>query len=233
MNLYHSPYSEIQSDIYEEKYTPDVLGEELKENARVWKTYLDEAKSIDDEMLTGFKETIESLLLFAALFPAVVTAFIITTITSVQPNFTEITAILLVEQVKLLRAAGNSTKINDIPESPVDLQNASIDTNDLWINDLFPASLSLLLAASLLSVLRAMVHQFRYAGLVKWRLTEIVGVLPLILHAYLALFLIGLSLLLKEAELDYLNAVGENHVKDREHSILADILVMLCKLQPN
>ncbi|KAJ3858570.1 hypothetical protein EV359DRAFT_52068, partial [Lentinula novae-zelandiae] len=159
-----------------------------------------------------FKETIDSLLVFAALFSGVITSFIITTISSLQPDYSQIAAILLVEQVQLLRAAGNSTAINAIPKSSVDLGNASVDTHDLWINGLFLASLSLALVTALLSVLvkqwlqayssisagnakqRAMIRQFRYDGLVKWKVPEIVGALPLILHMSLALFLIGLSL---------------------------------------
>ncbi|KAJ3752641.1 hypothetical protein EV360DRAFT_54858, partial [Lentinula raphanica] len=106
----------------------------MKENARVWKVYLDEAESHNFEMMTGFRDTIDALLIFAALFSAVVTSFIIAAISSLQPDFGEITATLLIEQTKLLRAAGNITLINSIPESPVDLQNASPGTNDIWIN---------------------------------------------------------------------------------------------------
>ncbi|KAJ3818373.1 hypothetical protein F5880DRAFT_1511005 [Lentinula raphanica] len=70
---------------YEEKYDPDPLGDEMKENARVWKVYLDEAESHDFEMMTGFRDTIDALLVFAALFSAVVTSFIIAAISSLQP----------------------------------------------------------------------------------------------------------------------------------------------------
>ncbi|KAJ3831948.1 hypothetical protein EV361DRAFT_813000, partial [Lentinula raphanica] len=85
----------------------DPVGQQISENARVWKVYLDEAESRDDELLKGLKDTIDELLIFAALFSAVVTSFIISTIPSLQPNYTQITAILLVEQVSLLRAARN------------------------------------------------------------------------------------------------------------------------------
>ncbi|KAJ4493524.1 hypothetical protein C8J55DRAFT_417431, partial [Lentinula edodes] len=197
---------------YEEKYAPDPLGEEMRENARVFKVYLDEANDFDDDMLRGFRETIDSLLVFAALFSGVITSFIIATITNLQPDYSQITAILLIEQVQLLRAAGNSTTISTIPRSSVDLQNVSVDMNDLWVNGLFLASLSLALVTAFLSVLvkqwlqaytsisagnakqRAIIRQFRYAGIVKWKVPEIVGILPLILHTSLALFLIGLSL---------------------------------------
>ncbi|KAJ3853403.1 hypothetical protein EV368DRAFT_26802, partial [Lentinula lateritia] len=201
---------------YEEKYADEPLGEELKENSRVFKVYLDEAESFDDDMMRGFRETIDSLLVFAALFSGVVTSFVIETISALQPDYSQITAVLLVEQVQILRAAGNSTAINAVPKSTLDLLNASVATEDLWINGLFLASLSLALATALLSVLvkqwlqayssmsagsakhRALVRQFRYAGLVKWKVTEIVGILPLILHTSLALFFIGLSLYISE-----------------------------------
>ncbi|KAH7867709.1 uncharacterized protein C8R40DRAFT_1063986 [Lentinula edodes] len=123
--------------------------EETSETARVWKVYLDEAENYDDEMLRGFKDTIDSLLVFAALFSGVVTSFIIATIDSLQPDYPAITALLLVEQVQLLRAAGNLTTINAIPKSNVDLQNASPSSRDLWVNGLFLASLSFALATGL------------------------------------------------------------------------------------
>lgn len=52
---------------YEEKYADEPLGEELKENSRVFKVYLDEAESFDDDMMRGFRETIDSLLVFVSI----------------------------------------------------------------------------------------------------------------------------------------------------------------------
>jgi hypothetical protein len=51
---------------YEKKYEPDPVGKEMDLNARVWKVYLDEAEEYDDEMLRGFKDTIDSLLVFVS-----------------------------------------------------------------------------------------------------------------------------------------------------------------------
>ncbi|KAJ3767596.1 hypothetical protein FB446DRAFT_819856, partial [Lentinula raphanica] len=210
---YHSSFPRSgRSYDYEEKYDPDPLGDEIKENARVWKVYLDEAETHDFEMIKGFRDTIDALLVFAALFSAVVTSFIIAAISSLQPDFGEITAKLLIEQTDLLRAAGNTTIIKSIPRSSVDLQNAYPGTNDIWINALFFTSLALSLATALLSVLvkqwlqayenlpsgnakeRATMHHFRYTGLINWKVPEIIGILPLVLHMSLGLFLIGLSL---------------------------------------
>ncbi|KAJ3966154.1 hypothetical protein EV361DRAFT_1028791 [Lentinula raphanica] len=197
---------------YREKYEDDAREEWLAENARVWKVYLDEAELKDNELLAGLKDTIDALLIFAALFSAVVTSFIISTITSLQPNYTQITAVLMVEQINLLRAAGNLTAINAIPNSNVNLEMTTPGIKDLWINGLFLASLSLSLATALLSVLvkqwlqayvaissgnakeQAMLHQFKYSGLIQWKVPEISGTLPLILHTSLGLFFIGLSL---------------------------------------
>ncbi|KAJ4476378.1 hypothetical protein C8J55DRAFT_490095 [Lentinula edodes] len=216
INFYHSPVTGGRSFDYQEKYADEPFGEELKDNSRVFKVYLDEAEIFDDDMIRGFRETIDSLLVFAALFSGVVTSFVIATISALQPDYSQITAVLLVEQVQILRAAGNATTINAIPKSTVDLQNVSVATEDLWINGLFLASLSLALATALLSVLvkqwlqayssilagcakqKALIRQFRYAGFEKWKVPEIVGILPLILHTSLALFLIGLSLYISE-----------------------------------
>ncbi|KAJ3885380.1 hypothetical protein GG344DRAFT_82772 [Lentinula edodes] len=212
----HSPNTGVRSFDYMEKYADEPFGEELKDNSRVFKVYLDEAEIFDDDMIRGFRETIDSLLVFAALFSGIVTSFVIAAISALQPDYSHITAVLLVEQVQILRAAGNATAINDIPKSTVDLQNVSVATDDLWINGLFLASLSLALATALLSVLvkqwlqayssilagsakhKALLRQFRYAGFEKWKVPEIVGILPLILHTSLALFLTGLSLYISE-----------------------------------
>ena len=70
------------------------------------------------------------------------TSFVITTVSSLQPDYTQITVALLVEQVTLLRAAGNITMINAIPSVDVgNLETVSPSANNLWINGLFFASL--------------------------------------------------------------------------------------------
>ncbi|KAJ7595605.1 hypothetical protein C8J56DRAFT_714210, partial [Mycena floridula] len=197
---------------YEEKYAPDPKGHQIKPNARVWKVYLDESESYDDDMLRSFRDTIDALLVFAALFSGVVTTLLVQTSQAFQPDYALITTLLLTEQVQLLRAAGNISVINTVPQAPVN-QQLGVGTNtDIWINALFIASLSLSLATALLSVLikqwlqayssvtqgsamqRALIRQFRITGIEKWKVPEIIGVLPLILHASLAAFFFGLAL---------------------------------------
>ncbi|KAF5361512.1 hypothetical protein D9758_006138 [Tetrapyrgos nigripes] len=210
---YQAPYDGSRNYDYTQKYPPDELGKEANENARAWRVYLDEAEDFDHEMLRGFRDTLDALLVFAALFSAVVTTFVVSTSESFQPDYTLATARLMVEQNQLLRAAGNITALDSVPRTFVDLDSADVSTSVLWINGLFFASLSLSLATALLSVLvkqwlqayssslpsgnardRAKIRQFRYLGLVQWKVPEIIGILPLILHASLALFMVGLSL---------------------------------------
>ncbi|KAF5353830.1 hypothetical protein D9758_010616 [Tetrapyrgos nigripes] len=214
---YQSPYTGTRDYDYTRKYPKDELGKEASENARVWKVYLDEAETFDDEMLKGFRDTLDALLVFAALFSAVVTSFVISTVVNLQPDYTKITASLMLEQNLLLRATGNTTAQQSVPKASVDLDNADVSTKDLWINGLFFASLSLSLATALLSVLvkqwlqaytlslptgnaqeRAKIRQFRYLGFEKWKVPEIIGLLPIILHASLGLFMVGLSVYVSE-----------------------------------
>ncbi|KAJ7586330.1 hypothetical protein C8J56DRAFT_719033, partial [Mycena floridula] len=191
---------------YEEKYAPDPMGDQFKPNARVWEVYLDESESYDEDMLRSFRDTIDALLVFAALFSGVVTTLLVQTSQAFQPDYAQITTLLLIEQIQLLRAAGNTSAINAVPSS-LDRQQAAAGTNtDIWITALFIASLSLSLATALLSVLikqclqaysavtqgsamqRALIRQFRITGLKNWKVPEIIGVLPLILHASLVAF---------------------------------------------
>ncbi|KAK7440453.1 hypothetical protein VKT23_017091 [Stygiomarasmius scandens] len=210
-------YSGSRDYDYEKKYPPDPYGQEIGEDARIWKVYLDEAEAYDDEMLKGFRETINSLLVFASLFSAVVTTFVIQTSQALLPDYGYITANQLIEQNLLLRATGNVTAINNIPPSPVGIDSISFTNTDVWINGLF-TSLSLSLATALLSVLanqwlqaytsltsgsakdRAMTRQFRFTGFEKWKMHEIIGMLPIILHLSLAVFFIGLALFVSELQ---------------------------------
>jgi len=53
------------------------FGEEAADNARVWKLYRDRVSDRDDNTIDGWNRTLDILLIFAGLFSAVATAFII------------------------------------------------------------------------------------------------------------------------------------------------------------
>ncbi|KAG6879492.1 hypothetical protein C0992_002102 [Termitomyces sp. T32_za158] len=201
---------------YTKIYSPDKPGEEAKENARVWNVYLDEAENYDMDMIQGFRNIIDGLLVFAALFSAVVTTFVAQTSQVLQPDNSQIMLSLLIETNQLLRAAGNQTSINAVPAASLNPESRTYNSIDVWVNGLFFTSLALSLSTALLSVLakqwiqaytanvagsaktRALTRHFRFEGLVKWKLGDIIESLPLILHCSVAVFLIGLALYISQ-----------------------------------
>ncbi|KAG6874097.1 hypothetical protein C0992_008135 [Termitomyces sp. T32_za158] len=138
---------------YTKTYSPDKPGEGAKENARVWNVYLDEAENYDMDMIQGFRNIIDGLLVFAALFSAVVTTFVAQTSQALQPDNSQIMVSLLIETNQLLRAAGNQTSINAVHPASLGPESRTYTSIDVWVNGLFFISLALSLSTALLSVL--------------------------------------------------------------------------------
>ncbi|EIM80214.1 uncharacterized protein STEHIDRAFT_68586, partial [Stereum hirsutum FP-91666 SS1] len=199
-------------DDYEAKYEPDPWGEEVGSNARVWRVYLDEAEAYDSEMTEQWKDTVDVLLVFAGIFSAVVTTFVAQTSQSLQADYTQTTASLLTELVALQRAAAQGLSPDSVPASPLNATTPfSSAQSDRIINGFWFASLALSLSTALICILvkqwsqnytstisgtpkeRAFLRQMRFAGVNKWCVRDIVGVLPLLLHVSLLLFFIGLA----------------------------------------
>ncbi|KAK0458239.1 uncharacterized protein EV420DRAFT_1544337 [Desarmillaria tabescens] len=187
---------------YTRRFPMDPYGQEMSDNARVWQTYVEEAVSFDGEKLDEYRDTIDVLLVFAGLFSAVLTTFVAQTSQNLQPNYGEASAILLLQL--LITTTNGSQPL--IPSSATDY--FSPNRSDVWIN-------SLCLITALVAVLvkqwmhqyvatvshssarnRARIRQSRYIGLEMWQVPMIVGLLPVLLHASLALFLIGLIIFL-------------------------------------
>ncbi|KAH8817792.1 hypothetical protein DL96DRAFT_396831 [Flagelloscypha sp. PMI_526] len=207
----YQPFIGGKSFDYEQKYSPDPQGKEASPEARVWATYLDEAEMYDHDMIQGFRDTIDSLLVLAGLFSAIVATFVAQTSQSLRPDFAQLNLLVQIEQTALLRTGGNVTAMNNIPPSNITTGTSTYTTADLWINGLFFTSLSLAIATALLAVLvkqwcqaytsvtsgsakdKVLTRQFRFDGLMKWKLPEIVGSLPLLLHLAFAVFFAGLS----------------------------------------
>jgi hypothetical protein len=60
-------------DDYDKRYPPDEFGQEMGPGARVWRVYLDEAELFDRDMVEGWKDGIDVLLVFVrhtiSIFP--------------------------------------------------------------------------------------------------------------------------------------------------------------------
>ncbi|KAK0479945.1 hypothetical protein EDD18DRAFT_1086174, partial [Armillaria luteobubalina] len=194
---------------YEQKFPEDKRGEELGPTARVWRTCLEESAASDGEMVEGWRDGLDVLLVFAGLFSAVVTTFVAQTSQSLQVNYGQVTTLLLIELINVQRSASNGSLVNNIPRTDLTF---SPSTSDSWVNGLWFTSLSLSLSAVLFAVLtkqwihqymsvpsgsprdRCRVRQFRYMGLEQWGVGLIIGLLPVLLSASLGVFLVGLVL---------------------------------------
>ncbi len=233
-NLGNDPFD------YEKKFIEDKRGEELGSAARVWRTYLEECVASDGEMVEGWRDGLDVLLVFvstivlelrilslieekAGLFSAVVTTFVAQTSQSLQVDYGKVTTLLLIELINVQRSASNGSLINDVPRSDLAFRPS---TSDSWVNGLWFTSLSLSLTAALFAVLikqwihqflsvpsgtprdRCRVRQFRYMGLEQWRVGLIIGLLPVLMSASLAVFLVGLVLFIIPLRVSIAGVVG-------------------------
>jgi hypothetical protein len=131
----------------------------------------------------------------------------------------EVTASLVTELVGLQRATATQGNPTSIPSSPLTHDTPFIPaTRDIWLNGIWIISLVLTLIVALVSSLvkqwihyyvadatgsprtRACVRQYRLMGLRKWRVTYLVGFLPVLMNISLLLFFIGLILFFQGLE---------------------------------
>ncbi|KAK0442866.1 hypothetical protein EV421DRAFT_1681148, partial [Armillaria borealis] len=200
---------------YEQKYPEDAPFEEAAPAARVWRTYEDESRNYDANMVEESRDNVDVLLVFAGLFSAVVTTFVVQTSQSLQPDYAAMSASLLYESVLVQRAIANGSPINAIAPSPLNPTIAFVPaTTDVWVNGLWFTSLFLSLTTALVAVLvkqwlhhyvalpsgtprdRSFTRQCRYGGFEKWHVQVIIGLLPVLMHLALAIFLVGLVIFL-------------------------------------
>ncbi len=152
----------------------------------------------------------------AGLFSAVVTTFVVQTSQSLQPDYAAMSASLLYESILVQRAIANGSPVNVIAPSPLNPTITFVPaTTDVWVNGLWFTSLFLSLTTALVAVLvkqwlhhyvalppsgtpreRSFTRHFRYAGFEKWHVQVIIGLLPVLMHLALAIFLSGLVIFL-------------------------------------
>ncbi|KAL1743414.1 hypothetical protein HDZ31DRAFT_25336, partial [Schizophyllum fasciatum] len=176
----------------------DAYDEELGPHARFWRILLDEAHVYDLEKIDEWRDSLDVLLVFSSQ--------------ALQPNYGQISVSLLTELIAIQRALANGSPVNDTSLSRGTLASVAASTPDRWCNGFWFISLALSLSAALMAVLvkqwlqayntsisgtpkhQALVRQFRLIGIQRWKVGLIVGLLPMLLHASLLLFFIGLSL---------------------------------------
>ncbi|KIY61982.1 hypothetical protein CYLTODRAFT_315087, partial [Cylindrobasidium torrendii FP15055 ss-10] len=203
------------SDKYEDEteYPKDPIGHDMDDEARVWRIYLEEARTFDQDIVIQASESLELLLVFAGLFSAVLTTFVAQTSQSLSPDAAAQSAGALLEIAQLIRAVGSQTPVEDV-RPLASVASSAVSNSIVWVNGLWFVSLTLSLSTAIFAVLakqwtrqyilpitgssreRCFIRQFRYDGLEKWYFTAIIGLLPIPLHLSLIIFLVGLVIFL-------------------------------------
>ncbi|KAJ7480718.1 hypothetical protein FB451DRAFT_1031299, partial [Mycena latifolia] len=175
--------------------------------AKLWTVYVSEAEKYDKSLVESWKSDMEGMLIFAGLFSASLTAFIIESYKTLTPDSGDATVQLLAQISQQLSAAANGT-IFTVP-APIVFKPAatSMVCNVLWFISL-GLSLACALIATLLEqwardflhkadmrsapVIRARIYLYLYYGLKRFNMHTVVDVIPLLLHASLFFFFAGL-----------------------------------------
>ncbi|KAG8723576.1 hypothetical protein FRC09_002722 [Ceratobasidium sp. 395] len=192
------------------KDPPDLPGEEMAKDARVWKTYVREADIRDKEMIDGRNGTA----VFAALFSAISTAFIIESLGDLKPDLTDESAQTLLFMSQTLTAIANNQPAPSPPADTSGQRTFSPSRSAVVVNVLWLLSLSLSVAVSLVAMLakgwcynfmsgrsgpiyeQARKRQEKWNGMERWKMTELLVYLPVAMHLALLLFAVGLCVYL-------------------------------------
>ncbi|KAG8787231.1 hypothetical protein FRC12_015787 [Ceratobasidium sp. 428] len=181
--------------------------------AQVWTTYVKETKEFDDDMVEGWNKSLDVILLFAALFSAILTAFVLESVKQLGPDKVDQTVEILRQISSVLQSDRAQTPLTGRSDPSTDAEFRPT-RNAVWVNCLWFLSLSLSVAVSLAAMLakqwcyyylsgrsgdnitQAEERQKRYGGLAKWRMQGVLEHLPMLMHIALALFSVGLILYL-------------------------------------
>jgi len=143
----------------------------------------------------------------AALFAGFISAFLIELLGRLEPDPMDIIQEVLIHQTQMMRNSSLGPYVTPVFSPPEHI---------VIVNALFYASLGVMLLAAFIAMLikgwvrefdrglaamslpeqRAKTREFRYLGMKRWKLPEMVGILPSLIQISLLLFSIGLVLFL-------------------------------------
>ncbi|KAG7086971.1 hypothetical protein E1B28_002887 [Marasmius oreades] len=200
---------------------PKLVNEPRKENEpavnkekptiqQSWEAAMKKVDIIDGDLVQGYKEDIDTLLVFAGLFSAVVTAFTVESYQWLQDDPAEITSMLLNSTVVLLTqiAQQNGSNQSPLPSSPPAFAPtpSAIRINTFWFLSLTLALVDALFGLLCKQWLREHQRQtnthtpdqalalrwLRHQSFEKWHVSKILVSLPILLEIALFLFFAGI-----------------------------------------
>ncbi|KAJ7265330.1 hypothetical protein C8J57DRAFT_959369, partial [Mycena rebaudengoi] len=165
-----------------------------------WTVYVSEAEKYDKALVESWRSDMNAMLIFAGLFSAILTAFLIESYQTLLPGPGDDTAFFLRQISGQLAASASGTNFTVSQPVPHVPTMTSLVCNILWF-----ISLGLSLACALIATLleqwaREFIHrsEMHSAPLIRARIfsasicTLSWGVIPLLLHTSLILFFAGL-----------------------------------------
>ncbi|EJD51456.1 hypothetical protein AURDEDRAFT_159188 [Auricularia subglabra TFB-10046 SS5] len=191
----------VNSNGVEPVEKPDLFGEELADDARIWRVYDRVAKEDDERRIATWNRGLDNLALFAGLFSAVTTAFIIESQSDMKPNYLQLTFQVL-----------NATAFQQtfVPE-PFVVPSSARTVNSLWVG-----SLVLSLSAALIAIMGkdwigayasrpvcnlrqwAEMRSYRLLCVERWYMSGVIAAAPVLLHVSLVLFGAGLVIFISD-----------------------------------
>ncbi|KAJ7029667.1 hypothetical protein C8F04DRAFT_962581, partial [Mycena alexandri] len=177
----------------------------------MWQQYTRAADAHDEQLLRQWNQSLDTMLIVATLFSAVVTAFVLVTFQDLRPSAQDLTNNLLSDVVHALKSPQMNTSQPTLRVEPPKFIPSS---KNVWINGLWFTSLACSLGDAAIAMLikqwlnaysaglpsshhlRSRMRQHRFNALVEWKTAQIIGFLPFALSACVMVFLSGLSILL-------------------------------------
>ncbi|KAJ7616391.1 hypothetical protein FB45DRAFT_801230, partial [Roridomyces roridus] len=169
--------------------------------SKLWAVYISEAEKYDKALVERWKSDMEGLLIFAGLFSASLTAFLIESYKSLTPDQN----IALLTKISQQLEGSASQSLNSTLADDVSV--AALACNTLWFLS-FGLSLCCALVATLVQqwardfiqrtemrpspIIRARIFSYLYFGLQRFGMHTTVEFIPFLLHLSLLLFFAGL-----------------------------------------
>ncbi|THV04805.1 hypothetical protein K435DRAFT_648745, partial [Dendrothele bispora CBS 962.96] len=97
----------------------------------LWETYLDQAQTYDKLLLEGWKGDMEGMILFSALYSAILTALLIESYPRLQEDPADATVAILVQMSQQLAFLSNGTAFTYESRPPFELDTPSVVCNTL------------------------------------------------------------------------------------------------------
>ncbi|KAI0667080.1 hypothetical protein C8Q78DRAFT_982991, partial [Trametes maxima] len=187
---------------------------------KAWEDVSSMVKNRSDEMVHRWNKEIDTLLVYAGLFSAILTAFTVQSYPLLQPAIPDPSVVILQQlSLQITGFSGEFPFSNSTQAFPVEMPvSNSVSRSVIWLNVLWFSSLVLSLSSASVGIMIkqwlneynsgvsgtsrevARLRQRRLNNMLEWRVADVVVAIPILLQLSLALFLAGLLILLWSLE---------------------------------